>query len=77
MCDLQIEEEGEVDDDKVSPLLESEVWDAIKTLKKRKTEGEDGTPAEFWKNFGETMKESLSSYARKYTDQECVAYLLY
>jgi len=60
MCDLGIEDEVDVqEDDKGSPLLESETLDDMKQLKDHKAEGGDGIPVEFWKNVGEELTKEL------------------
>ena len=47
---MNLEKEEVVDRDSVGPdILESEIDEAINTMKVNKAEGVDGIPADFWK----------------------------
>ena len=57
---MNLEKEEVVDRDSVGPdTLESEIDEAINTMKVNKAEGVDGIPADFWKVLGEKGMREL------------------
>lgn len=57
---IEIEDRENITEETVGPaILDSEIEDAIKYMKKRKSAGSDNIPAEFLKKLGTTAKEKL------------------
>jgi hypothetical protein len=64
--DLEVENEGDVGEDSKGPeLMDSEIREAIKELKKGKAVGCDGIPAELIKIVGEDAEKHLLNVCRK------------
>lgn len=62
---LKMEEETDVEIDNKGPtLLESEILNAVKEMKRNKAEGVDGIPGEFWKVVGERGMKELVGLSR-------------